>query len=384
MIHIVHLLTCLGHGGAERALADIVSATDRDRFRHTVCYLAPPHDLEGDFRRGDCDTIFLDLAQANSWREAAAKLVPVLGRSKPDLVQSATSDANIAARIAATKAGIPHLTWLVSMEYDPAAIRAAGWSPLKMEVRRHIERWTARQARTRWVACSGAVARSARDRLGAAPHRTELIYNPVGHSSTDVAPGEGEALRARFGIPEDGLLYLTVGRMDAAKAPGVAFDAFHAVAAEQPTAQFVVIGRGTLRESLIARTVAAGLAERVHFIESVETIGPYFAAADVFLFPSLLEGLPIAVLEAMSAGLPVVVSDIDPHVEVVEDGSTGFIVRRGDPAAMADAMRRLHSDLTLRRAIGTAAKETAIARFSTAVVVPKWERLYERLAGQGG
>lgn len=382
MIHIAHLLTCLGRGGAERALADIVAATDRARFRHTICYLAPPHDLEADFRAAGCETMFLDVAQAKNWRQAAAKLVPVLERLRPDLVQSATSDANIAARIAARRARRAHLPWRVSLAFAPAAIRAAGWSPLKMEIRRRIERWTARRARTRWVACSGAVARSASDRLGATPERTEIIYNPVGLSSIEAAPGEGEQLRAKLGIPAAAFVYLMVGRMDAAKAHGIALEAFEAVAAEQPDAHFVLIGRGSLRESHIARAAAAGLAERVRFIESADTIAPYFAAADAFLFPSLLEGLPVAVLEAMSAGLPVVVSDIDPHVEVVEEGVTGLIVPRGRATDMADAMRRLHGDPALRRTLGSAAREQAVARYSTAAVVPQWERLYERLAGE--
>jgi glycosyltransferase involved in cell wall biosynthesis len=382
MIHIAHLLTCLGRGGAERALADIVAATDLSRFRHTIFYLTPPHDLESDFRRAGCDTVFLDAAPARNWRQAAAKLVPHLDRLKPDLLQSATSDANIAARLAARRTGTPHLTWLVSMEYDPAAIRAAGWSPLKMELRRRIERWTARRAKTRWVACSGAVARSALDRLGAPRERTEIIYNPVGRSSTEAAPGEGAALRARLGVPAGAPLYLTVGRMDAAKAHGVALDAFAAVADAQPGAHLVLIGRGTLRQPLIDRAAAAGLAARVSFIESVETIGPYFAAADAFLFPSLLEGLPVAVLEAMTAGLPVVASDIEPHAEVIDDGATGLIVPRGEAAPMAAAMRRLHDDPALGRTIGAAAAKAAAERFSTAAIVPRWERLYERLRGE--
>lgn len=381
MIHIVHLLTCLGRGGAERALADIVAATDRDRFRHTICHLQPPHDLADDFRRAGCETLFLDVAQARNWREAANKLGPVLERLKPDLVQSATSDANIAARIAARRAKLGHLTWLVSMEFDPAAIRAAGWSPLRMELRRHVERWTARYADTRWVACSGAVRRSAQARLGAAPERIELIYNPVGPASVAAAPGEGAALRTGLGVPSGAFLYLTVGRMDAAKAHAVALEAFEAVSAGQPDAHFVLIGRGSLHETLQARAAAAGLAGRVHFIASVASIGPWFAAADAFLFPSLLEGLPVAVLEAMTAGVPVILSDIDPHVELIEDGRTGLIVPRGEAAPLAEAMRRLHGDPALRRSLAGAARADAVARFSVAAVAPQWERLYERLAG---
>ncbi|HEV2079647.1 MAG TPA: glycosyltransferase family 4 protein [Allosphingosinicella sp.] len=382
MIHIVHLFTCLGRGGAERALADIVAAMDRTRFRHTICYLTPPHDLKSDFSLAGCETVFLDVRKTRNWGEAAGKLVAQLERLKPDLVQSATSDANITARLAARRAGLPQLTWLVSMEFEPAAIRAAGWPPIRMEVRRYVERWTARRAETRWVACSGAVARSARSRLGARPERTELIYNAVGLSSIQAAPGESDAVRAQLGLPPGAFTYLMVGRMDSAKAHGIALEAFASVADEQPDAHFILIGRGTLRGSLIERAAAAGLAERTHFIESVEKIAPYLTAADAFLFPSLLEGLPVAVLEAMSAGLPVIVSDLEPHVEVVEDGRTGLIVPRGDSTSMAAKMRLLHADADLRYSIGTAARDEAVARFSTTAIVPRWERLYERLAGE--
>lgn len=381
MIHVMHLLTSLGRGGAERALADIVAGTDRARFRHSICYLHPPHDMADEFRRAGCEMIFLDAPQRRGWFKAASKLRQVVAERKPHLLHTATFDANLAGRIAAGRMRVPQVSWLVSMEYDPASARAAGWPPLKNAIRRMVDQWSARYAGIGFVACSHAVKNSAARALHVAPDKIGVIYNPVNPATVEPGSGEAEALRRSLAIPEGSFVYFIVGRMDAGKAHEVALRAFHLAAPSQPGAHLVMLGRGPLRETLRARASELGVADRVRFVESAVRIAPYFELADAFLFPSLLEGLPVAVLEAMCARLPVIVSDIEPHVEVVEDERTGLIVPKGSAEKMAEAMGRVFGSETLRRELGSAAQAYALPRFSTQVIVPQWEQLFERMAG---
>jgi len=121
----------------------------------------------------------------------------------------------------------------------------------------------------------------------------------------------------------------------------------------------------------------------VRFVSSASRIAPYLALADVFVFPSLLEGLPVALLESMCAGVPAIASDIAPQVEVVQSGITGFLVPAGSADAIAGRMRQLYSDPVVRQEIGAAASEQARARFSTVEIVPQWEAAFVRAARRG-
>lgn len=379
MIRILHLLPSLGRGGAERALADLVIQADRERFEHRICYLHGPHDLADELRDAGFDPIHLNAPSHRSWFAAARALRPVIEAERPDILQSVTFDANLAARIAARGTGLPLLAWLVSMEYD-ASVRAAGWSRTANFGRRLIDSWSARLTGTSFVACSESVRHSAMAEMGIATSRIETIYNPVSLENLEAAPGEAASVRRELALPEDSFVYLTVGRIDAAKGQHLLLAAFAEVHGEQPNAHLVIVGSGPREEELRREAEALGIADRVRFAGKAPRIAPYFAIADAFVFPSLLEGLPVALLEAMCAGLPAIASDIEPHVEVVEPGVTGLLSAANSPAAIAREMRRLHSDPELRARIGAAARETARRQFSTSAILPRWGDLYERLA----
>jgi glycosyltransferase involved in cell wall biosynthesis len=319
----------------------------------------------------------------HGWIAAAAKLRPILRELKPDVVHSATFPANMAARLAVGRSGTPQLSWLVSMEYDPASVRLAGLSAWKNRVFGWVDAAAARYARSSFIACSEAVRRSAIEQLRIAPSNIGVIYNPVRIAALEPAPGEAAALRRELGLPDDAFVYLNIGRMDAPKAQGLILEAFATVAGEQPNGYVVILGRGSLAEQLLDQARALGIEQRVRFVSSASRIAPFLELAEVFVFPSLLEGLPVALLESMCAGIPAIASDIAPHAEVVRSGVTGFLVPAGSADAIAQQMRRLYGDAALRREIGAAAAEEARARFSTAAIVPQWEAAFLTAARRG-
>lgn len=380
MIHVLHVVTCLRLGGAERVLADIVAETDRSRFRHTICYLHPPHDLRDELRASGCELLCLNAPERHGWGAAAGKLRALVRQLKPDVVHSATFAANITARLAVGRSRVPQLSWLVSMEYHPPSVRAAGWSMWKNRLYRTLDRATARYARSSFIACAQAVRRSAIEQLGIKPANISVIYNPVRLEALLPEAGETAALRRELRLPDDAFVYFNVGRMDAPKAQGLLLKAFAQVAAEQPDAYLIILGRGALEKELPEQAWALGIGDRVRFVARAPRIAPFLALANVFVFPSLLEGLPVALLEAMCAGVPAIVSDIPPHVEVVESAVTGLFAPAGSDRAIAERLRQLYADPVLRRAIGVAAREAARARFSTAAIVPQWEATFARHA----
>lgn len=380
MIHILHVLTSLRLGGAERVIGDLVARTDPTRFRHTVAYLHPPHDIADQLRADGAEPICLGAPTHRGWIAAAKSLRPVIRSRKPDLIQTASFDGHFAARLAGLGTGVPQLSWLVSMEYDPESVRAAGWPRRSNIARKWIDAGTAKLAGARFVACSGAVGRSAAEQLRIPERRMDVIYNPVDPATVRAGPGETEELRRSLGLPDDAFVYFTVGRMDAPKDHDTLLRAFARVAASQPNAFAVFLGHGALEQVLPERARALGIEGRVRFVRSAPRIAPFLGLADAFVFPSLLEGLPVSLLEAMLAGLPAAASDIEPHVEVLRDGETGLIFPRGSDEALAAAMERLYRDPGLRARIGVAARAVAETSFTTDVIVPQWEAVYERLA----
>lgn len=375
MIHVLHVVSSLGRGGAERVLADLVAATDKTRFRHTIAYLHEPHDLADEVRAAGAHAVCLGAPLRHGWIGGARALRRLLAERRPDLVHSTTFEANIAARLAAGRS-LPLISWLVSMEYDPESVRAAGWSRTSNLYRRLLDSVTARASRTRFVACSGAVARMATERLGAA--QVELIYNPVRLDAVRATRAEADSARAGLDLPPNAFVYLTVGRMDPPKAHDLLLRAF--AAAAQPDAWLVLLGKGPRRAALERLAGELDVAERVRFVDSVPSVAPYLALADLFVFPSRLEGLPVALLEAMCAGLPCLASDIPPHAEVVEDGVTGRLFPRDDGAALQAAMERLHGDPAERTRLGAAARAYGESRFAIGTIVDQWQDLYVQLS----
>jgi len=162
---------------------------------------------------------------------------------------------------------------------------------------------------------------------------------------------------------------LFLGGLKARKNLPLLLDVFARVAPRVPAARLVIAGGGPLRATLEARAAALGLADRVVFTGYVAEADKvdYFNLADVFVFPSAMEGFGLAVAEAMSCGLPVVASDRGSIPEIVEDGAGGFLCDPRAPEGFAEALATLLADAGRRAALGRANRARIDARF-------RWER----------
>ncbi len=190
------------------------------------------------------------------------------------------------------------------------------------------------------------------------------------------ARSERARVRERVGVPESEFVWLFVGRLERQKGVDILLDAF--ARAHPERGHLWIVGEGSERESLVRRAERLGCAPRVHFEGAVHDAAPFYWGADGFALASRWEGLPLALLEAQAAGLPVVAAAAGGVAEAVRDGTTGLVVPREDPVALAAGMTRVAGDPELARRLGYEAARQAREEWSWERMVSAYEVLYER------
>jgi glycosyltransferase involved in cell wall biosynthesis len=237
-----------------------------------------------------------------------------------------------------------------------------------------------------------AMSRAIRDEFlgaGVPPQKVALIPHGVDTARFRPAtPDERLALRQRLGLPADGRIIIYTGRLLRGKGLEDLITAFRLIAAAEPSAHLVIVGSGeghlSVEPALHAATQAEPLAARVTFAGRVDAVEDWLRASDVFAFPSIFEALGIALVEAAACGLPAVASRTGGIVDVVDDGRSGVLVPTGDISALWTALHRLVTDADLRREMGAAAREVALARFDERDAVDRYRGLFREVAGRAG
>lgn len=204
------------------------------------------------------------------------------------------------------------------------------------------------------------------------------------------SPGERASLRARLNLPASRPLVLFVGVISPDKQPHVLLDAWLRLQQDPATASTLVLVGATdpalfeladrLIDQLRATARASGFADRVLFVPPTNQIQDYFRAADMYVMPSLREGLPIALLEAMACGLPCVASRLPGATDVmVEDGVNGRLVAVGDVGAFAAAIAGLLAAPEVAARLGAAARRTVEDRYTMERVADLWFDAYQHV-----
>jgi glycosyltransferase involved in cell wall biosynthesis len=181
--------------------------------------------------------------------------------------------------------------------------------------------------------------------------------------------------RRRLGLPP-GPLLVFVGRLDPQKGLHALIAAMQSPAVEASGAHLLLLGDGPQRAELEQAVRRGGMSEHVLFRGLVADVAPYLRACDIFVFPSLGEGMPNALLEAMASGLPCVASAIGGCRDVITDGQTGVLVPAGDAAALRGALEELLQSPALRERLGAAAQQDTVARFGLEKMVARYEACY--------
>ncbi len=212
--------------------------------------------------------------------------------------------------------------------------------------------------------------------IGVPPARMTTVPNGI----RPRARGLGrDAARAALGLDPDQPVVLTVGRLNVMKGHTHLLDAVPALLGRFPDLAVVIIGGGHLEASLRAQAASLGVAHAVHLVGQRPEARGLLDAADVFVLPSRTEGMPLALLEAMDAGLPVVATRVIGSAEVVDEGRTGLLVKPRDPAALGAALGTLLADADLRAAFAEAGRSRFVEQFTAPRMAAQTLGVYEQV-----
>jgi glycosyltransferase involved in cell wall biosynthesis len=205
--------------------------------------------------------------------------------------------------------------------------------------------------------------------------REKISVIPNGVDTSYFTPSRNSALRDELNVPDCNVLVGAVGNIRAPKAYDLLLHAISRVAA--PHAQFVVVGEGTDEALLYLRELAAqlGVAQRVHFLGYRSVTPTLLASFDVLVSSSRSEGLPLAFLEAMAVGVPIVATPTAGALELIKHEETGLVARGFDPDALANAIDQALTSPKLRAELGTKARSFVESRFSVGRMLEAYDRL---------
>lgn len=357
-----------GFAGAERALLSLLEGLDNQRWHATLAHHNAPgvQPLVASAERLGVETWAVpEMPHGLTGVRRIPEFARALRRRKPDIfhVHLTWPLGAKNALLGAIASRVPAVVVTVQLYMDvPVAL---GMRVQQRFIGRSVDRILP-------VSRHNAIRLEAL--LGWPRTKMEVIHNAVDVAAFDRTPDR--ALRQAIGGPEEGPMVLVVARLD----PQKGHRHLLAAAREIPDAVFVFAGDGPLRPALEAMACDLGLRERVRFLGERSDVADLLAACDVFVLPSLYEGLPISVLEAMAARRPVIATAIGGTDEAVDDGETGLLVPPADPTSLAAALRRVLADGELRARMGQAGHARVVERFSARIMVRRVLDVYELLS----
>jgi glycosyltransferase involved in cell wall biosynthesis len=379
MVRILYIITSSGIGGAEVALWQLLRRLDRSRFEPTVVSLKTPGEIAARIRTLGIEVLSPGIGDETGAFAAielfleARRLPRLLGGRSFEIVHSLLFRANLLARLVAPRLGRP--TLINAIRVTPE--EEGPWL-------RRVDRLSSRRV-NRFLALSATLAKNLEARLTLPPGRVRAIANGVDLGEVDRALAAARpTARRQFGLHPPEIAIVCVGRLHRQKGLVHLLGAFHALLQEQPTARLLLAGAGPDRAALSGTVEALRLGHFVRFLGTLADPWPLLAAADIFALPSLWEGMPNALLEAMAAGLPAVATAVGAVPEMVVDGREALVVPPGDTGALTRALAELAASPARRREMGALARQRVEDAYRIEATVAQTERLYDELLAAPG
>lgn len=376
-IRVLLVTDKLGYAGAKlhgagRLMVAWAQAFDPSRVKILAYALRDPGRLDAGFQRDGVPITFLGLRRYDP--SAILRLIGLIRTHRIDVLHLQEFGASTFGRIAGFLTRRPTIIH-VHAEYGDSAL---GGYPLGV---RAIDRILS-SVTTRVVAVSHSVAEFCVARMGFRRPQVVVIHNPLTRELRPADEAVPSALRRRYQLPADAPVVGVVTRFYPAKGNSFLIEAFALVLQAVPNSRLLIVGDGSGRSALEAQARSLGIQQSVIFAGFREDVEDHVRLFRVAVIPSLHEGLPLAGIEALSAGVPLVASRVGGLPELVSDGHNGFLVEPGNAAAIAEAVIRILQDPELEQKLRAQCLREA-PRFSMETFVSRMEETYREAIEAG-
>jgi sugar transferase (PEP-CTERM/EpsH1 system associated) len=370
---VAHVIYRLDVGGLENGLVNLINRFPAQRFRHAIISLTDYSEFRQRLTRADVPVFALNkppgnspVTQFNLWR--------LLNRLRPDIVHT----RNLAALEATLPAALAGVPVRVHGEHGRDVDDLDGTNSRRQIVRRLYKPFV-----HQYIAVSQDLGSYLQHKIGVPPSRIAQIYNGVDSTLfhpagevRDAVPHPNFSGPGRFVIG-------TVGRMQDVKDQLTLAQAFvrlmQAIPGAEQRLRLVMVGEGPLRERARILLAEAGVEEYVWLPGERNDVARIMRSFDLFVLPSLAEGISNTILEAMASGLPVLATAVGGNPELIQAGVTGTLVPRGDPESMARAIRAYAESTELCRRHGIEARRMIERKFGMEAMVGAYMTIYDKL-----
>ncbi|MBC7186771.1 MAG: glycosyltransferase [Calditrichaeota bacterium] len=360
LLHVVH---GLGRAGGERKLWELLSRLDKDRYEIAICAVGKSGLMEQEFRNLGYPLYLFP----RRWRYdptlpfAVARLMRSF---RPDLVQTTLFFADIIGAMASCLA-------------RPKAL--VSWEVIThpLNVRRELMYWALRNRFDMVVTVSDSIHRFVVEKRHQDPRAITTIHYGVDLRNYAPRPKTGTLAR-HIGAP-GATIFGTVAHFRKQKGHLYLVEAVPRVITEHPEAHFVLVGVGREEQAVRERVAQLGVERHVHFLGLREDVHELLNEFDVFVLPSLWEGFPNVILEAMACAKPVVATAVEGTVELVVHGQTGLLAQPADAQSLASALLTMLAQRELMARFGQAGRRRVEENFTVEHQVAAFERLYDAL-----
>ncbi len=374
---VMHVLHRFDTGGLENGVVNLINRMPPTAFRHMVVALTEVTTFSRRITRPDVTCVSLNKPPGHGWR-----LYPAFWRLLREHRPAIVHTRNLAALEMQVPAWAGRVPVRIHGEHGRDVGDLDGSNPRYQRIRRLYAPCV-----QRYVALSQDLEGYLVDRVGVGRAKVSQIYNGVDVDRfrpwlADNPLPVGMPFRRDEGVCVVG----TVGRLQTVKNQAFLARAVVRLLREQPGLQqrlrLVIVGDGPARSAALQPLEAAGLTSLCWMPGDRSDVPALMREMDIFVLPSLAEGVSNTVLEAMACGLPVVATRVGGNAELVRDGDTGLVVSPDDDVELANAIGRLVSDSALASRFGAAGRKRVEQQFSLDAMVRAYQQLYERLLGR--
>jgi glycosyltransferase involved in cell wall biosynthesis len=362
-INILQLVNGFAIGGGEIKLLELIEKLDKEKYKIVVCSVGQGGPLQSEFERV-CPRVVVFEKRHRFDIGLIFKLVKLMRQERIDIVQTTLLYADILGAVAAKIAGVPFVvSWdVVTQPFKTLHKMAYSVAKRNMNL---------------VVTVSDAINRKTVAERNMPVDRVKTIHYGVDLDKFNTNGVDTAVKRRELGLSEDELLVGVVARLNEQKGHKYLVAAAPEIVKQFPHVRFVFVGDGPLRADIEKQIDDLGISRHFTFLGFRDDVHEILKVFDIFVLPSLYEGLPNVVLEAMAAGKPIIATAVDGTPEAVADGETGLLVPSREPEPLKSAIIKLVSDEKTRLVMARNARKRAESHFSLEKQVRAFENLYD-------